>query len=35
MVMPSRLLGATAPSNQITLGFIGTGFHGRQVNLTS
>ena len=35
MVIPSRLFGATAPSNQITLGFIGTGFHGRQVNLTS
>lgn len=35
LVIPSRLLGATAPSNQITMGFIGVGFHGRRVNLTS
>lgn len=35
MVIPSRLLGSMAPSNQITMGFIGVGFHGRRVNLTS
>lgn len=35
LVLPSRLFGATAPSNQITMGFIGVGGHGRRVNLTS
>jgi len=35
LVIPSRLLGQNSPSNQITLGFIGVGFHGRAVNLTS
>jgi predicted dehydrogenase len=36
--IPARLLGAhgaTTPSNKITLGFIGTGDHGRAVNLAS
>ena len=38
LILPSRVLGAngaTAPSNKITLGFIGTGDHGRGVNLAS
>lgn len=35
LVIPARLLGQNSPSNQITLGFIGVGFHGRKVNLTS
>ena len=26
--VPARLLGADAPSNKITVGFIGTGSHG-------
>ena len=36
--IPSRALGgggAVAPSNKIALGFIGTGDHGRAVNLAS
>ncbi len=32
-VIPSRLLGANAPSHQITVGFIGTGEHGTGWNL--
>ena len=35
IVIPSRLLGKNAPSNQTTLGFIGVGAHGRGVNLLS
>jgi len=35
MFIPSRLLGREAPSNQITLGCIGTGNHGTKVNLNS
>lgn len=35
LVLPARLFGAAAPSNQITMGFIGVGHHGRRVNLTS
>ena len=33
MIVPSRVLGAHAPSNQITMGFIGVGIHGHTVNL--
>jgi hypothetical protein len=32
-LVPARCLGATAPSNQITVGFIGTGDHGINWNL--
>lgn len=32
-VLPARLLGADAPSNRITVGFIGTGDHGTDWNL--
>jgi myo-inositol 2-dehydrogenase / D-chiro-inositol 1-dehydrogenase len=32
-ILPSRVLGATAPSKQITVGFIGTGEHGIGWNL--
>ena len=32
-LIPARLLGAEAPSNQITVGFIGTGDHGTNWNL--
>jgi len=38
LILPPRVWGATAaraPSNRITLGFIGTGDHGRSVNLAS
>jgi predicted dehydrogenase len=35
MVVPSRVLGANAPSNRITLGFIGVGSHGLGYNLQS
>lgn len=35
LVLPARIFGANAPSNQITMGFIGVGVHGRRVNLTS
>lgn len=35
LVLPARLFGANSPSNQITLGFIGVGVHGRRVNLVS
>jgi predicted dehydrogenase len=34
-VVPARLFGASAPSNQITLGCIGVGAHGFGVNLKS
>jgi predicted dehydrogenase len=33
LIIPARLLGANAPSNQITIGFIGTGDHGTSWNL--
>ena len=33
--VPSRVLGAHAPSRKITLGFIGVGTHGHGVNLNS
>lgn len=33
LVVPSRLLGAAAPSNRIQVGFIGTGDHGTGWNL--
>ncbi|MEO0796837.1 MAG: Gfo/Idh/MocA family oxidoreductase [Verrucomicrobiota bacterium] len=33
-IIPSRLLGASAPSNEITAAFIGTGGHGTGRNLT-
>lgn len=33
LVLPARLLGADAPSEKITVGFIGMGFHGRDWNL--
>jgi len=32
-IIPARLLGADAPSNKITVGFIGTGDHGTSWNL--
>lgn len=32
-ILPARLLGADAPSNRITVGFIGTGEHGTGWNL--
>ena len=32
-IVPSRVLGADAPSNKITVGLIGTGGHGTQRNL--
>ena len=35
MVVPSSILGKTAPSNKITLGFIGVGGHGHGYNLKS
>lgn len=35
MFVPARVFGAESPSNRVTLGFIGVGFHGRRVNLTS
>tara|TARA_B110000305_G_scaffold64109_1_gene71371 strand:- start:5962 stop:7227 length:1266 start_codon:yes stop_codon:yes gene_type:complete len=35
LVLPSRLFGANAPSNQITLGCVGVGHHGKRVNLVS
>ena len=35
MVVSPRLLGSSAPSNQITLGFIGVGGHGTRYNLAS
>lgn len=34
-ILPSRLLGRNAPSNRVTLGFIGLGVHGHGVNLKS
>lgn len=34
-VIPSRVLGANAPSKRVTLGFIGVGTHGLGVNLKS
>lgn len=34
-IIPARLLGANAPSNKVTLGFIGLGAHGIGVNLKS
>ncbi len=33
-IIPARLLGADAPSNQITSGFIGVGDHGTGWNLS-
>jgi myo-inositol 2-dehydrogenase / D-chiro-inositol 1-dehydrogenase len=33
LVVPARVLGASAPSKQITVGFIGTGDHGTSWNL--
>ena len=33
LVLPSRLFGAQAPSNRITLGFIGTGRQAQSLNL--
>ena len=33
MIVSSRVLGAQAPSNQITMGFIGVGLQGHNVNL--
>ena len=33
LVLPAHLLGAGAPSEKITVGFIGMGFHGRDWNL--
>lgn len=33
MILPSRLFGANAPSRQITLGFIGMGLQGTNINL--
>ncbi len=30
LIVPSRVLGADAPSNQITMGFIGVGVAGTQ-----
>ena len=33
MIIPSRVLGAHGPSNQITMGFIGVGTQGHNVNL--
>src|SRR5690606_27024739 len=36
MFVPARVLGGSrAPSNRITRGFLGTGEHGRAVNLAS
>jgi myo-inositol 2-dehydrogenase / D-chiro-inositol 1-dehydrogenase len=35
LVFPARLLGAEAPSKQITVGFIGTGLHGTGWNLST
>lgn len=35
MMLPARLFGAQAPSNQITLGFIGVGGHGTSYNLNT
>lgn len=35
MVLPSGLLGSDAPSNKITLGFIGVGWQGVDLNLNS
>ncbi|MGB6223517.1 Gfo/Idh/MocA family oxidoreductase [Haloferula sp.] len=35
LIIPSRLLGKNAPSNKITLGFIGMGLQGTGRNLTS
>ena len=32
-IVPSHVFGAVAPSNQITLGLIGTGIHGAGWNL--
>ena len=32
-IIPSRVLGADAPSNKINIGFIGTGSHGLSWNL--
>lgn len=34
-IIPSRVLGQTAPSKRVTLGFIGVGTHGLGVNLRS
>ena len=34
MIVPPRVFGADAPSNQITLGLIGTGIHGSGWNLS-
>src|SRR5437870_1231093 len=34
-IIPARLLGAEAPSKKITVGFIGTGSHGTQWNLSA
>jgi len=34
-IIPSRVLGESAPSKQITLGFIGAGSQARQVNLAN
>jgi len=33
LVLPARLFGADAPSEKITVGFFGMGFHGRDWNL--
>src|SRR5262245_37029186 len=35
LLLPSRLRGADAPSNKITVGFIGTGDHGTDWNLSA
>jgi len=32
-IVPASVFGANAPSNQVTIGFIGTGDHGTQWNL--
>jgi hypothetical protein len=34
-IIPASVLGAQAPSNRITAGFIGTGVHGTEWNLMS
>ena len=34
-IIPSNVLGKDAPSNKITIGFIGTGGHGTGSNLPS
>ena len=35
MVLPSRVVGAAAPSKRVTLGFIGVGSHGHGYNLNN